>query len=206
MRFDPALVLDVLSALALLALLSLAYGHLRPRWRASWLAPVGMGLAFGLVAALMMTAPLGSVAGLIVDLRAVPVALAGAYFGWRGLAGCLAVALVMRWQIGGIGLIPDVVGLGLAAGAGLVWGRLTRVDRRRGLRAHLALALLMSGNLASAVLLPAPLAGWMLTRAAPWLLVIYLAAVPLLANLLEGRRARPPPCRAWLQWARRKVI
>ena len=193
MRFDPGLALDFLSALALLAVLSLAYGQVRQRWAGAWPVPLGMGLSFGCVAALMMTAPLGNVAGVIVDPRAIPVALAGAYFGWRGLVGCLAVALAQRWQIGGIGLVPDAVGLALAGGAGLIWARLVRRRPKRGLPAHLALALLVSGSLVSAVLLPAPLAGWMLTRISPILVVCYLITLPLLARLLEGRQARSPP-------------
>jgi hypothetical protein len=186
MRFDIGLVLDFLSPLALLAILCLAHGPVRQRLPGAVLAPVAMGLAFGIVAALQMATPLRPVAGLIVDLRGVPLALAGAYLGWRGLLACLVVALAARWQIGGIGLMPDGLGMLIAGGGGLLWARLAR-RRPRGMRALMGLGFFMSPAVLTGALLPAPLAGWMLTSAAPMLVLFNLVAVPLLAMILEGR-------------------
>jgi hypothetical protein len=92
------------------------------------------GLALGCLGAVALMAIL------IVGMPTIPVALAGADFGWPGLVGCLAVALVMCWRIGGIGRIPDAVRLGLAEGVGWVGARIARADGRRGLRAHPATA------------------------------------------------------------------
>lgn len=193
MSMHPERALDFLSPLALLAILSLCHPLLRRRLPGPVLAPVAMGLAFGLVAALQMMVAMQPVAGLIVDLRAIPVALAGAYLGWRGLVACLGLALAARWHIGGIGLLADALGMLVAGGAGLVWARLTRPGRPRGVRPLLALAALMSTSTLTAALLPAPLAAWMLTGAVPMLVLFNLATLPLLAAILESRRpgARP---------------
>ena len=188
MRVDIGLLLDVVSPLALLAILCLSHELVRRRLPGRNLAAVAMGLSFGLVAAVQMTASMVPVAGLIVDLRAVPLALAGAYLGWRGLLACLAVALAIRWQIGGIGLGPDALGMGIAGGAGLIWARLSRHHRPRGMRALVGLAFLMSASVLTGALMPAPFAIWMLTSAAPMLVLFNLVAVPLLAAILEARR------------------
>ena len=64
---------------------------------------------------------------------------------------------------------------------------------------------LMSGRLASAAPPPAPLAGWGRLCRAPLLVIVCPVAVSRLARLREG--AGPVPARrAWLQWARGKVI
>lgn len=80
------------------------------------------GLALGCLGAVALMAIL------IVEMPTVPVALAGADFGWPGPVGCLAVALVMCWQIGGIGLVPDAVRPGLAGAAAAVGARIARAD------------------------------------------------------------------------------
>jgi hypothetical protein len=195
MRFDIGLLLDLLSPLALLAILCLSHDLIRQRLPGRRAGEVAMGLSFGLVAAVQMMAPMIPVAGLIVDLRVVPIALAGAYLGWRGVLACLAVALAIRWQIGGIGLVPDALGMVIAGGAGLLWAWLTRHHRPRGMRALMGLAFLMSANVLTGALMPAPFAMWMLTSAAPMLVLFYLVAVPLLAAILEARRTDPRPAR-----------
>lgn len=188
MRFDFAIALDFLSPLALIAILSWSYGLIRLRLAGDRMAPVVLGLAFGLVALLQMHAPLSPIPGVIVDLRAVPVALAGAYLGWRGLVACLAVALAARWQIGGIGLLPDLVGIVHAAAAGHLWDRSTRRNLPRGLGHIMALALIVSLGALSGMFLPQPLAAWVLTSAAPMLIFLTLVALPALAAILERER------------------
>ena len=188
MRVDLALGLDFVSPLALLAILSWSHGLIRQRLPEGAAAPVLMGLAFGVIALLQMHAALKPVEGLIVDLRAVPVALAGAYLGWRGLLACLAVALVTRWQIGGIGMGPDLAGIALAGLAGLIWGRATRASVPRSLPQLAGLGLVTSGGALTWALLPPPLAGWMLGSALPVVALLTLAVVPALALILERER------------------
>jgi hypothetical protein len=103
------------------------------------------------------------------------------------------VALAFRWQIGGIGLGPDALGMVIAGGAGLLWARLTRHHRPRGMRVLMGLAFLMSPHVLTGALMPAPFAVWMLTSAAPMLVLVNLVAVPLLAAILEARRGDPRP-------------
>lgn len=189
MRFDFALALDVLSPLALIALLSWSYGLIRHRFAGAAVAPVLMGVMFGIVAAIQMRTPLEPVAGLIVDLRTIPVALAGAYLGRRGLAACGIVALSARHDIGGVGMAADIVGIVVAGFAGLAWDRATRAQIPRGFRHLLALGVAMSTALLTGLMLPAPLRGWFVGSAVPVLLPLNLFLVPALAVLLERERA-----------------
>ncbi|BDW86864.1 hypothetical protein [Roseicyclus marinus] len=157
------------------------------------------GLALGCLGAVALMAIL------IVEMPTVPVALAGADFGWPGLVGCLAVALVMRWQIGGIGRIPDAVRLGLAEGVGWVGARIARADGRRGLCARPALARADVGTPCIGGAAPRAAGGVEADLPRAPAFIVCPVAVSRLARLREG--AGPvPACRAWLQWARGKVI
>ncbi|NKX43027.1 LytS/YhcK type 5TM receptor domain-containing protein [Roseicyclus persicicus] len=201
MWVDPELVLDFLSPLAVIAILAWVYGPVRHRLAGAAVAPILMGLAFGLVAVLQMHAPYRPVGGVLIDLGAVPVALAGAFLGRRGLAACLAVALAARVPLGGIGLAPDLAGLVFAGLAGFAWDRATRATVPRGTGHLVILALAMSTSLVPGLALPAPLAAWYLTHAVPILFLLHLVCVPALATLLERERhlslleaaARAPP-------------
>ena len=116
-------VLANLGVLAiLLGLWSLTYhwtGHLRPLARS--VALVGGG---GASAILLMSIPIELRPGIILDLRAVPIVLAG-YFGGP-LVGISVgvVAALFRLAIGGVGAPTAVVGIAVVAILGVVLGRL----------------------------------------------------------------------------------
>lgn len=188
MGFDSGLIMDFASSLAIVAVLSWGYGMMRRVIAGVVLAPLVLGVLFGLVAVLQMHAPIEPVPGLIIDLRAVPVALAGAFLGWSGLLACLGIALAARYGIGGVGMAPGMVAITLAGLGGLVWDRMTRHIRRRGLRPLIGLAALTCCSLAAGLVLPAQLAAWFYTAAAPPLAVMYLVAVPAVGALLERER------------------
>lgn len=59
------------------------------------LAETALGLLSGAVAILQMMSPIEPVEGLPVDLRQVPVVLAGAVPGPRGLLACLLLGCAM---------------------------------------------------------------------------------------------------------------
>ena len=109
-------------------------GRLDPRWR-----PVITGLAFGVLAVVLMISRIRVHEDLFIDARVVPIALITLIEGWW--AGLLAAILasVYRGWLGGTGALAGVVGiLVTVAAAALVreWAR--RAGR---LRAHHALVL-----------------------------------------------------------------
>lgn len=185
---DTDLIIDFASSLALLALLSWGYGILRRRLGGAVVAPIVLGGLFGLVAFLQMHAPIEPVEGVIIDLRVVPVALAGAFLGVRGLLPCLMVAITARYDIGGVGMVAGITAIVLAGCAGLIWNKKAAHMSSRGVKPLLGLALCVTVSLASGVLLPAPWRGWFFAEAAPALALGYMLAVPAIGALLERER------------------
>lgn len=183
-----SLLLEFINSLAPLAVLAMGYGMLQRQAPGRRVSPVVLGLLFGLVTVLQMHLPLTPFDGVIIDMRNVPIALAGAFLGVRGLAVCLAVAMLTRYGIGGIGWVSGVAGMALAGAAGLIWHRITARMARRGVASLLALACGMSVHLLAAGLLPADVAAWFLSVAAPVILAVNLVAVPLVGWLLERER------------------
>ena len=188
MTLDVGIVLDFASALALIAILAWYHGALLQRPVLAPFVPLVMGGALGLVAVVQMHAAIEPVGGLLLDLRGVPVALAGAFLGGRGLAACLVVAISARLDIGGIGLWPDVVGIALAGGAAALWARATRAAMPRGLGQLAVLGLATSVVLLPGLSLPPPLGGWLLHAVVPVMLPLHVAAVTALAALMERER------------------
>jgi len=109
-------------------------GRLDPRWR-----PVITGLAFGVLAVVLMIARIRVHADLFIDARAVPIALITLVDGWwAGLLGAL-LAAVYRASQGGAGATAGIVGLLVTVAVGALaraWA--LRAGR---LRAHHALVL-----------------------------------------------------------------
>lgn len=188
MTYDIDILLDFVSSLALVAILALAYGTLRRRFSGPTMAPVLLGFLFGTVTIIQMHTPLTPMEGLIIDMRNVPIALAGAFLGLRGLAVCLIMAMATRYGIGGVGWISGVAGMIVAGGAGLAWDRLTRHRSVRGARPLMALGVVMCSHLVAAVLLPVDIAIWFLTVAAPPIVALNLVSIPLVGALLERER------------------
>jgi GGDEF domain-containing protein len=181
-------MMDFASSLAIIAILSWGYGMMRRVIAGAVLAPLLLGVLFGLVAVLQMHAPIQPVPGLIIDLRAVPVVLAGAFLGWSGLLACLGIALAARYGIGGVGMASGLIVITLAGFGGLIWDRLTRHMKRRGLRQLLMLAALTCCSMVAGVILPTQLAVWFYSTAALPLAVMYMVAVPAVGALLERER------------------
>lgn len=181
---EIATIIDLSGSLAILGMLAVAYGGLHrliPNKRA--FDPI-MGLLFGLVAFVQMHSPVEPYPGLIVDMRCVPVVLAGAFLGGRGLLPCLLIAVLARFWIGGVGMTSGIAALLTAGAVGLLWQGLTS-GNRHGWKAIGALGCLTSIHLIGAVLLPFDLAIWFLREAAPVLVLLNAVSVPAVAALLE---------------------
>ncbi len=109
-------------------------GRLDPRWR-----PVITGLAFGVLAVVLMISRIRVHESLFIDARAVPIALVTLIEGWQaGLLAATLAAVYRGWQ-GGAGAPAGVAGVLVTvavAALARAWAR--RAGR---LRAHHALAL-----------------------------------------------------------------
>jgi len=109
-------------------------GRLDPRWR-----PVITGLAFGVLAVVLMISRIRVHESLFIDARAVPIALVTLIEGWQaGLLAATLAAVYRGWQ-GGAGAPAAVAGILVTvavAALARAWAR--RAGR---LRAHHALAL-----------------------------------------------------------------
>lgn len=183
-------IVDMMAALAVTALLAEGYGFARRQFlRAAW-APIVLGVIFGIMACVQMYNPLHPFDGVIVDLRCIPIALAGAFLGWRGLLPCIAIAAAVRLNLGGVGVEAGLWGMMIAGLAGMIWARKMAHVERRNLGMLVLLALAMSAHLLGALALPRDMAIWFFTAAAGPMLLMNLIAVPLIGSLLERENQR----------------
>ena len=91
----------------------------------TWIAESLLGILFGVVAVMQMNAPFEPIPGLIIDMRNVPMVLAGAFLGARGMLLCMVLAIAARLQIGGIGALAGVASILIAGAAGAFWNAAT---------------------------------------------------------------------------------
>ncbi len=188
MTWTMEVLADFVSSLGLLAMLAMVYGIMRRKLPGTALAPQVLGVLFGLVAVIQMYSPLSPVDGVIIDMRCIPVALAGAFLGLRGLLICVVIAGAARISIGGIGWMSGVVSIILAGSAGTLWNHLMRGAARRSLLAIFGLAAMMSFHIAAVLFLPHDVAIWFVSVAMPVVLLLNLTALPLVAVLMERER------------------
>ena len=189
MTLDLSTAMDFVSALALLAVLASSYGWLKRTLPQRWLAELVLGALFGLVAILQMSLPVEPRPGIVVDLRSIPVALAGAFLGWRGALSCAGIAMAMRWHLGGVGAPVGMTVVAVTALLGLGWARATRARPRRGRVALLGLGAMTACNAVTVVLLPTEIAWWFVANITPILTVAYIVLVPLFAAMMQREDA-----------------
>ena len=180
--------LDMVAALGLIIALSAAYARLRRFIKFPKLGQLALGVCFGLVAALEMNHPIEPFDGLIIDLRTVPIALAGAFLSWPAAVVATLIGLAARAYIGGVGMWAGMLGMILAVEAGRLWAYLYRNQRTRGFSSGIVLAAMMSVHLLAGLILPFDIAMWFFSAAAPILLLCNMVTVPLLAAILEAER------------------
>ena len=180
---------EIIGSLAVVALLASAFGAIRA-WLHDTRAQLALGLAFGLVAMFQMNAPIEMVPGVILDMRNVPVALAGAFLGWRGALLCLAIAASTRFSIGGVGMSSGIAAMMIACAAGYVWNRYTMRAKRRGIIQLMVLPALVSGHILAAFLLPWEVCMAFFATAALPMTALNMLSIPIAAAFLEHERLR----------------
>ncbi|MBY5934685.1 hypothetical protein KUV51_16880 [Tateyamaria omphalii] len=181
---DATVLLDFVSSLAVLGLLVLSFSAVAPALRSGWYVAPGLGVFFALVVGLQMSMPLSPAGGVIVDMRNVPIALAGAFLGLRGLITCLCLAIAMRIAIGGVGVPAGVLGMLLAGSVGYGWAVLKDRLPLRDSGKLIVLGMAMNLHMLSAFAAPAEIMRWYFVEAASTVFLLNLICVPSAGWLL----------------------
>lgn len=116
-----ALFFGLFNNLAIFIILVAVYGALNSRFETSgvYRRQVAIGISFGLFAIGCMYVKIPVAAGVIVDQRNTIVALSGAFGGPLSALLCGVMTAAYRIYLGGGGVLSGVVGVALAAGAGI---------------------------------------------------------------------------------------
>jgi hypothetical protein len=184
---------DLVGSLALIFVLSMAYGHIQRLFLSRYYAEILMGVAFGGVAWLQMNMPLEPMDGLIIDLRNVPLALCAAFLGWRASLICFLIAAGTRFHIGGIGLPSAILAMLIVWAVAALWEKVTRSFPERRLHHMFLLSLLISAHLNAAWILPEEARNWFLTNASLLFTILNAISITLggyLLNVEEQRIAK----------------
>ena len=147
----------------------------------SWGRKAGLGLLMGLGAVAMMSLPVVVRPGLFLDLRVSVIAQAALFGGPVGALVAVLVAGAYRIFLGGAGIVPGLVLIGLGALMGLAVYALTRGQAVRRLDVVLLAFGAMLVSLVTLLLIPSA----MIETALPDLLIA-APAIAMLATLLAG--------------------
>ncbi|MCE8006516.1 LytS/YhcK type 5TM receptor domain-containing protein [Aestuariivita sp.] len=179
---------DFIGSLSIIVVLSVAYGAVHRQIASGHTAQIILGLMFGLASFLEMHNPLSAWDGVLIDMRNVPVALAGAFLGRWGLGSCLILAICGRMYAGGTGATSGILAMLIAAGMGRLWHHLTIAYARRGLLMMLGLGVMMSLHILAATILPVQAFLWFYREAAIPIVTLNMLVVPLTAWIIERER------------------
>ncbi|MCV3768720.1 diguanylate cyclase [Rhizobium sp. TRM95796] len=109
----------VLANCAIILFVILAWTHAPFSARASGFShQIKTGIVFGLGALAVMLRPLEIEPGIYIDLRTIPLAMAGLIGGWPGAAVAAAMTGAYRLWLGGAGALPGLVVISLTAAIG----------------------------------------------------------------------------------------
>lgn len=137
--FVQNLIIALVHGVGLLAILAISFGMVE---RLDWsrtARSIVHGLFFGGGAVFAMLAPAQVADGVLFDARAIIVGFAAAFGGWPAALVAAAIAAAFRTWLGGVGVVPGVIGIVTAGLLGLGWRRFLRPKTR--LRPHHLLGL-----------------------------------------------------------------
>jgi hypothetical protein len=190
MAYSSSVWFDFTGSLALIVVLTGAYGYVKRRLFTHQQSQMLLGLAFGGVACLQMNMPIEPVEGLILDLRNVPMVLCGAFLGMRAALLCFAMAVMTRYGIGGLGMWAGLMGLTISLLVGAAWAWLTRSDSSRRFTHLVVLAIASSGHLGAGFVLPDATQAWFFANAAIPLGVMNFASILIAAYMLDQEQGK----------------
>lgn len=190
MAYSSSVWFDFTGSLALIVVLTGAYGFVKRRLFTHEQSQFLLGLAFGGVACLQMNMPIEPIEGLILDLRNVPMVLCGAFLGMRAALLCFVMAVMTRYGIGGLGMWAGIMGLSISLIVGATWARLTRFDSSRRLVHLIVLSIASSAHLGAGFMLPDATQSWFFANAAVPLGIMNFASIMIAAYMLDQEQRK----------------
>lgn len=150
------LLVSALGLVAFLAAILLYHHHIR-RWAKDEKSrQLMLGVLLGLSTALVMLHAIEVSAGFLIDARVLLMGFAGLLAGWPGALMALAIALPVRFFIGGEGVYVGVLTLTIAPILGFIWRRIeNRIRLHQNLRL-LCFGMWLSLSLMTIILFPEP--------------------------------------------------
>lgn len=184
-------IIELIRNLGYLALVGVAYGFMIRQVRTQpWLG-LATGLAFGLGSILAMSDPVHLAPGVIFDERAVLIALAAPFGGPTAAAVAFALGAAFRLWLGGVGAMPGVLSMAIAAAAGLViWYMRRRRTGKPSTGEILRLAVLQLTSLVSILTLPYEMREIVIREALLPSALIHFLGVMLLGHVLKSELGR----------------
>lgn len=175
------LLIALVHGVSLLALLAIAFGVVERFYWPRWLRSVVQGVIFGCGGVIAMMAPAQIGDGIIVDSRALIVGFAAAFGGWPAALLAVAISGSYRLWLGGMGAVPGVIGIAVAALLGLAWRYFLRPKTRVRPR-HLAVL----GLVVSCYLLTGLAMGYSTLSTLTTIIAPYMVAASVCASVLLG--------------------
>lgn len=181
---------EFLASLSALLALAVIFGAAQRNVARKTVSCVALGAVFGGVAVLEMQFSQILADSVLIDMRNIPIALAGAFLGRPGLAICVGLAMSYRIHLGGISAAADVLSMLIAGGMGHLWHHLTKRDIPRGVLPMGLLGAMMSTHILGAMVLPAqPYYSFFRDAAGP-IVTLNMLIVPTLAFIFDRQHSR----------------
>lgn len=177
------------AAAALIVLATFLVDSARTWGRDHHLRDIPAGILLGTVSLAQMFLPLEPFPGVIIDLRIVPVVLAGAFLHRSAALIAMCMAITMRWGIGGTGMVAGILGITLAGLIGQIWQFVIPRLNLPAMAGFLILGVSTTVTMLAALLLPAEVTQWFFRNAAPVLGFVYIVCLPFMAWIL-GKQVR----------------
>ena len=172
----------MMSGLGFAALVIIAFSLVSRVSRSRMHREILLGLLFGLGAAVSMLNPTVYAPGIVLDPRAVMLALAGPFGGLFSTLIAVIFASAMRIVIGGVGMEAGLVGILIAGGVGLAFRYVFRM--KLNFFGLCALGLMTAAYMLSAFILPLDIALQILLNAGPAVVANNFVGIVLLGLVL----------------------
>lgn len=188
MQLSVEVFRDLIGTIAIMALLSVAYGAVMRAFKRRWLSHSILGTLFGAVAVFAVYSPFRIAEGVLVDLRSVPVVLAGAFLGPEGAAAAVMMTISARVAAGGVGTMAGLVSILLSGAVGLAWSSLRLRMALRFWSGLPLLAALSCSVFLAGVLLPAEPRRQFLFEVIPLVAPLHALGILVVGSLLQRER------------------
>ena len=150
----PAIFLEFFHVMAGMALVAILYGVVVRGLGEHWGRQVALGVLFGAASLYALSQRMELAPGVLMDMRHLPIAFAGAFGGPLAMAVTLTINVVARLAIGGNGVLGGLISMSVSGLAGLAWAWLFLGRPGRPLPQLLALGALICPHTLAALTLP----------------------------------------------------